>query len=144
MQETYYAALEPDTQRWNVSPITHEFPETHWVFRVNARSPAEAVQKGLESYRTLTIIPTESEMEVLRAVSSQVGQLKRVASEILMVQLDSRYMADAEQLSRKGFFDVAHHDELVIHTGSAGWKAIQEHVARPPSRRPEPISLSFG
>lgn len=144
MQETYYVALEPDTQRWNVSPITHEFPETHWVFRVNARSQAEAVQKGLESYRTLTVIPTESEMEVLRAVSNQVGQLKRVASEILMVQLDSRYMADAEQLSRKGFFDVAHHDELIIHTCSAGWKAIQEHVTRPPSRRPEPISLSLG
>jgi hypothetical protein len=83
-------------------------------------------------------------MAVLRAVFNQVGKLKRVASEILVVQLDDKWLRDAQTLSEKGFFDLAHHDELIIHTNSAGWKAIEEHMARPVSRQPETLSYSYG
>lgn len=144
MQETYYVSLEPVSNQWHVSPITHDFPETHWVFRVSARSEQEAIIKGLDCHKALTLIPTSSEMEVLRAVASQVGKLKRVASEILVVQLDDKWLRDAQTLAEKGFFDLAHHDELIIHTNSAGWKAIEGHMARPVSRQPETLSYSYG
>jgi hypothetical protein len=144
MQETYYVSLEPASKQWHVSPITHDYPETHWVFRVSARSEQEAIIKGLDCHKALTLIPTSSEMEVLRAVSNQVGKLKRVASEILMVQLEDKWLLEANTLAEKGFFDLAHHDELIIHTNSAGWKAIEEHMARPVSRQPQPISYGYG
>ena len=143
MQETYYVSLDPGSRHWHVSPFTHEFPETHWVFPVSARSEQDAILKGLEQYKTLTLLPTASEMAVLRAVANQVGQIKRVASETLIVQLDYKWVNDAQSLAQKGFFDVAHQDELIIQTSSAGWKAIQEHVARPPARIPEPISYAY-
>ncbi|WP_274643864.1 hypothetical protein [Pseudomonas serbica] len=144
MQETYYVSLEPTSNQWHVSPITHDFPDTHWVFRVSARSEQEAVLKGVDCHKALTLMPTPSEMKVLRAVSSQVGKLKRVASEILVVQLEDKWLLEAQTLAEKGFFDLAHYDELIIHTNSAGWKAIEQHVAKTVSRQPESLSFSYG
>lgn len=142
MRETYYASFDPDAKQWYAEPVTHDFPDNHWVFRVIARSEADAVLKGLECYKTLTVIPSDAELDLLRIIAGQVRQLKRVASETLIIQLDQRFVPVAQKLSEYGFFSMANSDEIILNLSSAGWKAIEGHVAKRPTRRYEPMDLA--
>lgn len=142
MRETYYASFDPDAKQWYAEPVTHEFPDHHWVFRVIARSEADALLKGLECYKTLTVIPTDAELDLLRIIAGQVRQLRRVASDTLIIQIDERLVKVANELAEKGFFSMANSDEIILNIGSAGWKAIEGHVAKRPARRYEPMDLA--
>lgn len=142
MRETYYASFDPDAKKWYAEPVTHDFPDNHWVFRVIARSEPDALLKGLECYKTLTVIPPDAELDVLRCIAGQVRQLKRVASETLIIQIDERLVDVAQKLAEKGFFSMANSDEIILNLSSAGWKAIEGHVAKRPARRYEQMSLA--
>lgn len=142
MRETYYASFDPEANEWFAEPVTHDFPDNHWVFRVIARSEADAVLKGLECYKSLTVIPPDNELGLLRSIAGQVRQLKRVASETLIIQVDQRLVNVAQKLAEKGFFSMANSDEIILNISSAGWKAIEGHVVKRPARRYEPMDLA--
>lgn len=142
MRETYYASFDPDSKHWYTEAVTHDFPNKYWTFRVFARSEAEAVLKGMECYKTLTVIPPDAELDLLRCIAGQVRQLKRVASETLIIQIEERMVDVAQALADRGFFSMANSDEIILNISSAGWKAIEGHVVKRPTRRYEAMDLA--
>lgn len=142
MRETYYASFDPDANEWYAEAVTHEFPESHWVFRVTARSEPDALLKGLECYKALTVIPEDAELELIKSIAGQVNQLKRVASDTLIIQIGERLIDVAQGLAAKGFFSMANSDEIILNLNSAGWKAIEGHASKRPVRRYEPMELA--
>lgn len=129
MKETYFVGFDPEIKLWDAQLLTPNFSEASWIFKVTARNSHDAMLKGLEQYQSLTQKLTGDEMRLATYIQNQINQSTRKPDDILMVDIPTRLMSSAEAMASRGFFTVAHREDALIALRSAGWKAINKHVA---------------
>lgn len=130
MKETWFVAYDPATTLWDAKAIAPDFPDDAWLYKVSARNAHEAIVSGLEQHKTLLADLSPSEMRVAQAIVRQVNRVERKPDEILMIDIPQKFLAGAQTLSERGFFNLAHHEEALVRISSAGWKALQDHVEK--------------
>ena len=128
MRETYYVGYDPKRNVWAASPITHDFSEESWVFRVNARTTSDAIDMAKAKLKSLVADPSPDELAVFKHIRSQVDRLSRTFHELMIIDVPNRMVNHARKLSESGYFGIANTDEILLDTSSAGWKAIQKHM----------------
>lgn len=130
MKETWYAAYCPTTLLWDAKPIVPDFPDDCWIYKTSARNGHEALKQGFDQHAALLTELSPTELKVAQLIVRQVTRVDREASAILMIDIPLKYHSGAETMAERGFFTLAHQEEVLIQTASAGWKALQQHVEK--------------
>ena len=130
MKETWFVAYDPTTTLWDAKAIAPDFPDDAWLYKVIARNAHEAIVFGLEQHKALMADLSLTELRVAQSIVRQVNRVERKPDEILMIDVPQKLLAGAQTLSERGFFNRAHHEEVLIRISSAGWKALQDHVEK--------------
>lgn len=129
MKETYFVGYDPEIKMWDAHMLTPEFSEHCWVFKVTARNNHDALVAGLSQYQKLTQKLTADELRLVNHLHREVSQAIRKPDDTLMVDIPTRQLESAKTLEQRGFFTLAHREDALIILRSAGWKAIEKHVA---------------
>lgn len=128
MKETYYAGYDPKHNIWDATPITHNFTDEAWVFRVTARSEDEAIDLAKAKLSAFQAPPSPSEKGLFRHIEGQVKRLSRTYHELMIIEVPPALIDQARKSSDLGFFRLANNDEILLDTSSVGWKAIEKHI----------------
>ena len=130
MKETYFVGFDPVSKLWDAQPITPDFPEECWVYKVIARNGHEALVAGLAKHQALVAELSPTELRVAQAIVRQVNRIDRNPNDILMIDIPQKSLAGAQTLANRGFFTLAHQEEALIQISSAGWKAMAGHIEK--------------
>jgi hypothetical protein len=136
MKDTYYAGYDPRMKMWSATPITHDFSDDAWVFKVAARNEHEALLKGLEQYQLMAAPIRESDKRFFQFLTVQVGKLSRLLHESMIIEVPFLYLEHAKRAANLGLFQLVNNDEILLNLSEVGWKVIQHHVqkTKKPSR----------